>query len=291
MPATPTLFVTGAAGQLGRLVIDALLETLPASAIVAGVRDPAKEAAIGLHDRGVAVRVADYARPETLADAIAGVDRLLLISGTEMGQRAAQHRNVIAAAEHAGVSLIAYTSILNADTSPLLLAGEHRETEAALANSGVPYTLLRDGWYTESYTRRIQLALQHGAFLGASGEGRISSAARADFARAAAVVLAGGDHAGRVYELAGDTAYTLAEFAAAVADASAKPLPYRHLDPDAFRKALLEAGLSEPFAKLLSNTDAGIAEGALFDDSGDLSRLIGRPTTPFRETVAKVVHH
>jgi NAD(P)H dehydrogenase (quinone) len=175
MPATPTLFITGATGQLGRLVIDALLETVPASAIVAGVRDPAKEAAVAIHDRGVEVRVADYSRPETLASALAGVDRLLLISGSELGQRTAQHRNVIAAAKDADVGLIAYTSILHADTSPLFLAGEHRETEAALAESGVPFVLLRNGWYTEVYTWRIAPALQHGAFLGASGEGRISS--------------------------------------------------------------------------------------------------------------------
>ncbi len=290
MPATPTLFVTGATGQLGQLVIDTLLETLPASAIVAGVRDPAKEAAVALRDMGVAVRVADYARPETLASALAGVGRLLLISGSEIGQRTAQHRNVIAAAKDAGVGLIAYTSILHADTSPLFLAEEHRETEAALAESDVPYVLLRNGWYTEVYTWRIQPALQSGAFLGASGEGRISSAARADYARAAAVVLAGGDHAGRTYELAGDAAYTLAEFVAAVAYASGKPLPYRDMNPQDFRKALLGAGVPEIFAKVLSDTDAGVAKGALFEDGGQLSRLIGRPTTPFRETVAEFLN-
>jgi NAD(P)H dehydrogenase (quinone) len=290
MPATPTLFVTGATGQLGQLVIDTLLETLPASAIVAGVRDPAKEAAVALRDKGVAVRVADYARPETLASALAGVDRLLLISSSEIGQRTAQHRNVIAAAKDAGVGLIAYTSILHADTSPLFLAEEHRETEAALAESDVPYVLLRNGWYTEVYTWRIQPALQSGAFLGASGEGRISSAARADYARAAAVVLAGGDHAGRTYELAGDAAYTLDEFVAAVADVASKPLPYRDMNPEDFRTALLGASVPEIFAKVLSDTDAGVAKGALFEDGGELSRLIGGPTTPFRETVAEFLN-
>jgi NAD(P)H dehydrogenase (quinone) len=291
MPATPTLFITGATGQLGRLVIDALLETVPASAIVAGVRDPAKEAAVAIHDRGVEVRVADYSRPETLASALAGVDRLLLISGSELGQRTAQHRNVIAAAKDADVGLIAYTSILHADTSPLFLAGEHRETEAALAESGVPFVLLRNGWYTEVYTWRIAPALQHGAFLGASGEGRISSAARADYAGAAAVVLAGGDHAGRTYELAGDASYMLADFVAAVAESSGKPLPYRNMNPEDYRTALLVAGVPEKFAMILSDTDAGVAKGALFDDSGDLARLIGRPTTPFRATVAEFVQN
>ncbi len=287
MPAQPTLFVSAATGHLGGLVINALLETVPASAIVAGVRNPAREAAVAIHNKGVEVRVADYARPETLTHALAGVDRLLLISGSEIGQRTAQHRNVIAAAKDAGVGLIAYTSILRADTSPLLLASEHRETEAALKESGVPFVLLRNGWYTEVYTWRIAPALQHGVFLGASGEGRISSAARADYARAAAVVLASGDHAGRTYELAGDTSYALAEFVAAAAEASGKPLPYRNMDPDAYRTALLGVGVPEPFATILSDTDAGVAKGALFEDGGALARLIGRPTIPFCITVAE----
>ncbi|GBQ94472.1 NAD(P)-dependent oxidoreductase [Gluconacetobacter liquefaciens] len=287
MPTAPTLFVSAATGHLGGLVIDALLETLPASAIVAGVRDPAKEAAVAIRNKGVEVRVADYARPETLASALAGVDRLLLISGSEIGQRTAQHRNVIASAKDAGVGQIAYTSILHADTSPLFLAEEHRDTESALKASGIPFVLLRNGWYTEVYTWRIAPALRHGVFLGASGAGRISSAARADYARAAAVVLASGDHTGRTYELAGDASYTLAEFVAAVAEASGKPLPYRNMDPDAYRTALLGVGVPELFATILSDTDAGVAKGALFDDGGDLARLIGQPTTPFRATLAE----
>lgn len=287
MPITPTLLITGATGQLGGLVIDALLETVPAAAIVAGVRDPAKAAAI--RDRGVGVRVVDYSRPETLAGALAGVDRLLLISGSELGKRTAQHRNVIAAAKSAGVGLIAYTSILHADASPLLLAGEHRDTEAALAESAVPFVLLRNGWYTEVYTWRLPLALKHGAFLGAAGEGRISAAARADYARAAAAVLAGDDHGGRTYELAGDTAFTLAEFVAAAAETSGKPIVYRNMTAADFRAAALKAGVPETMATIVSDTDAGVARGALFDDGGDLARLIGRPTTPFRATLAGFV--
>lgn len=254
---------------------------------MAGVRDPAKEAAIALRDKGVTVRVADYDRPETLARALAGVDRLLLISGTDIGKRTAQHRNVIAAAKDAGVELIAYTSILHADTSSVFLAGEHRDTETAVKESGVPFVLLRNGWYTEVHTWRIAPALQHGVFLGAAGEGRISAAARADYAKAAAAVLAGGDHAGRTYELAGDASYTLPEFVAAVADASGTQLPYRNMDPDDFRAALLGAGVSELFAMIMSDSDAGAAKGELFEDGGDLARLIGQPTTPFRSTLAE----
>jgi len=289
MATTSKLFVSGATGQLGRLVIDALLEEAPASAIVAGVRDPAKATAVAIRDKGVEVRVADYDRPETLASALAGVDRLLLISSHELGQRAAQHRSVIAAAKAAGVALIAYTSILHADTSPLFLANDHRDTEAALAESEVPFVLLRNGWYNEVYTWRIEAAIKLGAFLGASGEGLISSASRADYAKAAAIVLASGDHAGRTYELAGNAPYVLAEFVDAVAQAYDKPLPYQNMSPEDYRKALLEAGMPEKFAMILADTDAGVAKGALFDDGDDLVRLIGRPATSFRTTVAEFV--
>lgn len=286
---TPKLLVTGATGQFGRHVIDMLLETVPASAIVAGMRDPAKdeESAAALRKKGVEVRAADYSRPETLASAIAGVNRLLLISSSENGRRKVQHRNVIAAAKDAGVDLIAYTSILHADTSPLFLAEEHRDTERALAEAGVPFVLLRNGWYTEVYTWRLPLALKHGLLMGAAGNGQISSAARADYARAAASVLADGDHAGRTYELAGDASFTLAELVAVVAEASGKPMTYRNMSPEEFKAAALEAGAPEIVARILSDTDAGVAKGALFDNCGELSQLIGRPTTPFYSTITE----
>lgn len=293
MSVKPKLFVTGATGQLGRHVIDTLLETVPASAIVAGVRDLAKdeEAANALRKKGIEVRAADYSRPETLASAFTGADRLLLISSSENGKRKVQHRNVINAAKDAGVGLIAYTSILHADTSPLFLAEEHRDTETALAEAGVPFVLLRNGWYTEVYTWRLPLALKHGVLIGAAGNGHISSAARADYARAAAAVLAGGDHAGRIYELAGDASFTLADLVTVVAEASAKPMAYQNMTPEAFRSAVLDAGLPEMVAKILSDTDAGVEKGALFDDSGELARLIGRPTTPFQTTITGFVHN
>jgi len=279
------LFVTGATGQLGRLVIDRLLETVPANEIVAGVRDTTAGAATALRERGIEVRAADYTRPEMLAAAFARVDRLLLISSSENGKRKLQHRNVIDAAKSAGVSLIAYTSILHADTSPLFLAEEHRDTETALAESDVPYVLLRNGWYSEVYTWRLPGALKAGALLGAAGNGRISSAARADYAAAAAVVLAGDDHAGKVYELAGDASFTLSDLTAVVTQAIGKEMPYRDMTPESFRSAILAAGLPEMVAKIMSDTDAGVARGALFDDSHTLSRLIGRPTTPFDTTI------
>ncbi|ANL31937.1 NmrA-like family protein (plasmid) [Rhizobium phaseoli] len=289
MSSSPELFVTGATGQLGRLVIDALLERLPAGALAAGARDPSKDAALAMREKGVEVRLADYARLETLETALIGVDRLLLISGSEIGQRRQQHRNVIAAARNAGVSLVAYTSGLHADTSPLFVADEHRDTEAALAESGLPFVLLRNGWYSEVFTWRLPLALKTGTLIGAAGEGRISPAARADYAEAAAAVLAGGDHAGRTYELAGDTSFTLAELVSLASEIAGKPIAYKDMTPDELKASAINAGLPEMFALMLSGTDAGIAKDALFDNGGALARLNGRPTTPIQSTIRSFI--
>lgn len=279
--------ITGANGQLGRLVLEALLKTVPATEIVALARDPSKLAEYAA--RGVHTRSADYNTPATLAAALVGVDKLLLISSSEIGRRVAQHRAVIAAAAQAGVKLLAYTSVLHADTSTLALAQEHRETEALLKTSGLPYVLLRNGWYTENYAASIAPALQHGAFIGSAEDGRIASAARADYAAAAAVVLTGDGHAGHVYELAGDTAYTLAAFAAELAQRAGATVNYVNLSQQDFQAALLTAGLPEPLAALLADSDAAAANGALFDDSHQLSALINRPTTPYQQTIAEAL--
>lgn len=275
--------VTGASGQLGRLVMEGLLARVPAENIVAVVRNPAKVA--DLAARGVVVRTADYAKPETLDAAFAGVDRLLLISSSEVGGRVPQHRNVIEAAKRAGVGLVAYTSILHADTTPLGLGAEHRETEALLRASGLPHVLLRNGWYTENYLASLPAALQHGAFVGCAGQGRIASAARADYAAAAVAVLTGEGQAGKVYELAGDTAYTLAELAAEVSRQTGRQIGYADMPQAEFRNVLVGAGLPEPIADLLADSDAGAARGGLFDDGRQLSALIGRPTTPLSALV------
>ena len=260
------IVVTGASGQLGRLVIQSLLAKVPASQIIAAVRQPAR--ATDLAALGVQVRQADYTQAATLDAAFKGASKLLLISSSELGQRAAQHQNVIEAAKRAGVSLLAYTSILHADRSPLGLAGEHVQTEALLKASGLPYVLLRNGWYTENYLASVPPALQHGAFIGSAGEGRISSAARADYAEAAAVVLTQADPAGKVYELAGDSAYTLADLAAELSRQSGKTIPYVNLSEADFKAALL------------ADSDVGASKGGLFDEQHQLSQLIGRPTTP-----------
>lgn len=275
--------ITGASGQLGRLVIESLLTRHPAANIVAVVRDPAKVA--DLQARGVQVRVADYNQADALEAAFQGVHKLLLISSSEVGQRVPQHRNVITAAQRAGVGLVAYTSILHADRSPMGLATEHRETEALLRASGLPHVLLRNGWYTENYTASVPAALQYGAVLGCAGDGQISSAARADYAVAAATVLSQADQAGRVYELAGDEAYTLSELAVEIARQSGQPVVYRDLPEAAYEAALVQAGLPGFLAAMLAESDVGAAKGGLFDDSHELSRLIGRPTTPLAELV------
>ncbi|WP_019577541.1 SDR family oxidoreductase [Curvibacter lanceolatus] len=270
------IVVTGANGQLGQLVIQSLLRSVPASQIVAAVRQPAKTGALAA--LGVQVREADYNRPDTLDAAFAGADKVLLISSSEVGQRLPQHQNVIDAAVRAGVKLLAYTSLLKADTSPLGLAAEHLATERALKASGLPHVLLRNGWYTENYLASVPAALAHGALIGSAGEGRIASAARADYADAAAAVLTQADQAGKVYELAGDSAYTLAELAAELSQATGKTIPYVNLPEADFKGALLQAGLPAPIAELLANSDAGAAQGGLYDGSGQLGRLIGRPT-------------
>jgi len=275
-----TIAVTGATGQLGRLVVEHLKNKVPADQIVTLVRSPEKTA-----DMGVAARVFDYARPETLAPALEGIDKLLFISSSEIGQRVEQHRNVVAAAKAAGVKHLVYTSLLHADRSPISLAEEHRATEAAIAASGIPATILRNSWYTENYTASVPAALANGAFVGSAGEGRISLATRADYADAAVSVLTGTNHEGKTYELAGDAAHTLADFAAELSRQAGREIPYKDLSRDAYAAILKQAGLPDGFAEGIPAWDVDASHGALFDDGRQLSALIGRPTTPLADAV------
>lgn len=277
------IVVTGATGQLGQLVIKALLKKVPAKNIVAAVRNVEKAKDIAA--LGVQVRHADYNQPSSWDIALQSADKVLLISSSEVGQRSKQHKAVIDAAKRAGVKLLAYTSVLRADTSPLGLAVEHKETEEYLRDSGVPFTLLRHGWYTENYTAGIPAALAHNAVFGCAGDGRISSATRADYAEADAAVLTADNQAGKVYELAGDTSYTLTEFAAEIAHQTGKAIGYVNLPEAEYKKALLGAGLPEFLAQLLADSDTGVSKGALFDDGKQLSKLIGRATTPLATAV------
>lgn len=275
-----TIAVTGATGQLGRLAIAALKAR--GLSPVALARSPAKAA-----DLGVEARAFDYTAPD--AAALKGVDVLVLISSSDFNDRPGQHRNVIAAARAAGVGRIVYTSILRADTSAMILAQDHAATEAALKASGLGYTFLRNGWYTENYTGGLAGALQAGAMIGASGEGRISSAARADYAEAIAVTASQPGHEGQIYELAGDSAHSMAEFAAEVGRQAGRILPFNTLPPETYAGILTGFGLPEAFAQVLADSDVQAAQGALFDSSRTLSRLIGRPTTPIAQTIARAL--
>lgn len=279
-----TYLVTGASGNLGRLTVRALLERgVTPSDVVATARDT--DAVADLAALGVVVRRADYTDPTSLKEAFLGVDRALLVSSSAVGERIAQHANVIEAAKEADVELLGYTSITHADTSEMFLAREHRQTEELLTASGLPTVLLRNSWYFENYTGQAATALEQGVVLGAAGEGRVSGAALADFAAAAAAALVAEDQAGRVHELGGDTAFTLDEYAAALAAESDSPVVYRDLPTAEYIAALVGAGVPEPFAGVLADSDLGIARGELLADSGDLARLIGRPTTTLAEAI------
>ena len=273
--------VTGATGQLGRLVVEKLKQKVSAETIVALVRNPEKAA-----DLGIEARAFDYTQAENLVASLRGIDKLLLISGNEVGQRLPQHLAVIDAAKQSGVKQLFYTSILHADSSPLGLATEHLATEVAIKESGLTYTILRNGWYTENYTGSAKGAVGAGAFIGNAGDGKIASAARVDYAEAAAVVLAGEGHEGKTYELAGDEAYTLTELAAEISKQSGKTIPYNNLTEAEYAGILKSFGLPDGLAEMLANSDTGASKGGLFDDSKVLSELIGRPTTSLAKVVA-----
>ncbi|WP_327284853.1 MULTISPECIES: SDR family oxidoreductase [unclassified Streptomyces] len=282
-----SIVVTGATGALGRLVVEELLNQVPAERVAVVVRS--KEKAADLAERGVEVRVADYDVPETLASAFRPGDRVLLISGNEVGRRVPQHLAVIGAAKAAGVAQLAYTGILGGPEADFDLAAEHKVTEQAVLDSGLPHTFLRNGWYHENYTGHLGTVLEHGAVVGSAGEGRIASAARADYAAAAAAVLTGEGHLNQVYELSGDTAWSLAEYAAEVAAQTGKEVAYSEVPAGTHLSILTDAGVPEGFAAILVDVDAAISRGRLAHTGGDLSRLIGRPTTPVAHAIASAL--
>jgi NAD(P)H dehydrogenase (quinone) len=279
-----SIVVTGATGQLGRHVVEALLErNVPAQEIVATGRSLEKLADFA--ERGVQVKGMDYADPASVAEALKGASRVLLISGSEVGQRVEQHRTVIEAAKVEGVELLAYTSIANADTTGMKLAAEHQGTEGILRESGVPFVLLRNGWYLENYTDQLPGTLAQGAIAGSAGEGRVSAASRADYAHAAAAVLVSEGQAGRIYELGGDEPFTMAELAAEISAAAGKHISYQDLPAQEYAGVLAGFGVPEAFADILADSDLGIARGDLLVSTGDLRKLIGRPTTSLGEAV------
>lgn len=281
------LFVVGAGGRLGGLVLAALLETVSAARLAALV--PYRAQAEKLRAHGIDARVGTYFGVEPLARAFEGVDRLLLIASNDLAERAAHHCSVIDAALAAGVGAISYTSILHADTSPLALARDHRRTETYLRESGIPFVILRNGWFIENELAAVPSAFERGTLLGCSGEGRFAWASLEDYARAAAAVLSADDHpAGRVYELAGDAAHTRYDLAAELSRQAGLPLVYRNLSRAGFEAELRRVGLSQDVAAVLADCDVGASTGALFDEGRELGRLIGRPTTSLAASVAGV---
>lgn len=276
--------VTGATGQLGRLVIDELVTKVPAEQIVAIARNADK--AEPLNQLGVVVRIANYDTPRTLDKALQGVEKLLLISGSEVGKRTPQHFAVISAAKKAGVNLLAYTSLLRAHQARMSLSVEHVATEMAIQDSAIPSVLLRNSWYIENYTANLASALQTGVILGAAGQGRIAAATRADYAAAAVAVLTTPGHGDKVYELGGDEPFTMEEFAAEVSKQSGQNVRYQDMPVEEYANTLRSFGLPPQLAATYASADEGIARGELHTNSGDLRRLIGRSTTPLAQAIS-----
>lgn len=276
--------VTGATGQVGQIVVEQLKTRVSKENIVALARNVEKASKLG-----VEVREFDYNKPEILVEALKGIDNLLLISGSEWGQRAQQHTNIINAAKKAGVKWIVYTSLLRADTTSVNIAGEHIETEKVLKESGIDFTLLRNGWYSENYTGSIAGALGGGAFLGSAKNGKISSAPRADYAEAAAIVIADENYKGKTFELAGDEYYLLSDLSDEISKQSGKNIPYNDMPEEEYANILKNIGLPEAFAGALANWDVSASKGDLFCDTQHLSAILGRPTTPISQSVKVVL--
>jgi NAD(P)H dehydrogenase (quinone) len=282
------IVVTAATGSLGQLVVDCLLKKVPANEIAVAVRNPAKAA--GFAERGVTVRTADYSDAASVRAALTGADKVLLISGNDPGNRVTQHANVIDAAKQAGVGQLAYTSIPRAQTTTLGLAADHKATEEAILAADLPYTFLRNGWYTENYAPMIGAAVESGSFAGsATPEAKLSSAARVDYADAAVEVLTGDGHLGKAYELGGDVAWSYTDLATELTAIVGKPISYQQVSAAQHLENLVGAGLPAGYAALFVDTDRGIGEGELLVTSGDLHQLIGRASTPLAETIATIL--
>lgn len=281
------IIITGATGHLGRLVVEQLLQQVSPRALAVAVRNVEKAA--DFRERGIDVRHADYDKPETLRTAFEGATKVLLISANEVGKRLEQHRNVVDAVKASGARLLVYTSMLNADRSGIGLAKEHLATEKLIRESGVPFVILRNAWYLENYTENLAPALKYGAIAGSAGTGRVAAASRADFAAAAVAVLTAEGHAGNVYELPGDARFTMAELAAEVSRQTGKQVVYNDMPAEQYRDMLTGVGLPAPVAEMLADADLGLSRGELDRESGDLVRLIGRPSTPLSDAVRAAV--
>jgi NAD(P)H dehydrogenase (quinone) len=279
-----SLVVTGASGHLGRLTVQSLLDRgVAPESVIATARTP--ERLDDLAARGVDVRRADYTDPQSLKAAFTGAERVLLVSSSSVGARIEEHRNVVEAAQEAAVDLIAYTSIPRADTTTMLIAADHRATEGLIRESGLPYAFLRNSWYVENYTEQLATTLEHKAVLGSAGSGRVSAATRADYAAAAAAVLVGDGPRNHAYELGGDSSFTLAEYAATLSELTGEQIAYVDQPPAEYQAFLESVGVPAAMAQVLADSDVGLARGDLQVESGDLARLIGRPTTGLADAI------
>jgi NAD(P)H dehydrogenase (quinone) len=282
--AAVKVLVTGATGQLGSRIVQHLAKQLPAGSVVAGGRNAAKAPV------GVEFRKLDYTDPASIDAALVGVNRVVLVSGTDVGKRVPQHKAVIDAATRAGVQLLGYTSILKADSNPFLLATEHRGTEEVLAAGKLPYILLRNGWYSENYTSTAAMTIQAGVIRSASANARFSTAPRDDYAAAAAALILRDDHKpGQAYELAGSSNFSKQELAELLSRKSGKQVVVENLSESEYVASLVQVGLPEPIAKILADSDSKSAAGWLFDDSRTLERAIGRPTVTLEKTLDGVL--
>lgn len=279
--------ITGATGQLGTLVLDHLLKKIPASHLIALVRDTKKAQAF--KEQGVEIRHFNYDQAETLSPALKGVDKVLFISASEIGRRSDQHKAIIEAAQHAQIPHLVYTSVINADTSELGLAEEHRETEALIKASGINYTILRNNWYSENYLAGLPQIIEAGALYGAAAESQINSASRVDLAEAAANVLTNDGHINKTYELAGSNTFTFKDLAAFIAEAANKPIHYQNLTAEEYHAALIQVGLPIYVVNVIVDADIQAQKGALFNPSKDLENLLGRKTTPIQDLIKALV--
>ncbi|MGO4692449.1 NAD(P)H-binding protein [Glaciibacter sp. 2TAF33] len=279
-----TVVVTGATGHLGRLIVESLLARgVAAERIVAGGRRLDK--LDDLSERGVRVARVDYSDEASLAAAFAAADTLVLVSGSEVGSRIGQHQAAVDAARAAGIRRIVYTSAPHADSTTLVLAPEHIATENLIRESGLAFTFLRNGWYSENYLGALYQAATTGEIVASVGDARVASASRADFAEAAAAVVIGDGHDGAVYELTGDHAWDFAELAEAASEVLGTPVVYRSVTPEEHEAELIAAGLPTGTAGFIVALDGNIRDGLLAHTPGDLARLIGRPTTPLAEAL------
>ncbi len=278
------ILVTAATGQLGGLIIQELLKLTDAGNVVGLARTPEKAKGLGIE-----IRQGDYNSPDLLEAACSGIDTVMLISGTDIGPRVQQHKNVVDAAKAAGVKRIAYTSVVIAQKRPEPIYHDHGETEDYIKASGMNYTFLRNNFYMNAYVEEIKIAIEKGVYRGAIGETGAALVARADLARAAAAALADEQHANKTYHLSGPAVVDGSEYARIASAISGKEISYQPISIDELKADYLARGYDAnmmPFLLLLEET---IASGDLVEVSPDIENLTGQKPQSFEEHARAVL--